>query len=48
MIEDDGGCQQVGRHAQLNPVRVKRLGLDKGQRSPGRVGLEEQLSNTTV
>jgi hypothetical protein len=39
LIEDDGGFQEVGRYVHLNPVRVMRLGLDKGRRSSGRLGL---------
>jgi hypothetical protein len=37
-MEDDVGLQEVGRYLHLNPVRVLRLGLNKGAQPAGRRG----------
>jgi putative transposase len=48
LIEDDAGLQEVGRYVHLNPVRVKRLGLDRGRREAGKVGLVAAASAEVV
>ena len=40
IMEDDAWFQEVGRYVHLNPVRIHRLGLDKGQReASAKIGL---------
>jgi len=39
VVEDDAGWQEVARYVHLNPVRVGRLGLDKGARATAHAGL---------
>ena len=41
IVEDDAGWQELARYVHLNPVRVKRLGLDKSARAASRAGLPE-------
>ena len=48
IIEDDAGFQEVGRYLHLNPVRVKRLGLDKAQRGAGKIGLSAAPTEQAV
>ena len=48
ILEDDAGFQEVGRYVHLNPVRVKRLRLDKEQRAAGRQGLAAAPSAEVV
>jgi hypothetical protein len=38
LMEDDPGLQEVGRYLHSNPVRVLRLGLNKGAPAAGRRG----------
>jgi hypothetical protein len=38
IVEDDHGWQEVARYVHLNPVRVRRLGLDKSQQKASRAG----------
>jgi len=38
VVEDDAGWQEVARYLHLNPVRVAKLGLDKGRRAAARAG----------
>ena len=48
IIEDDAGLQEVGRYVHLNPVRVKRLGLDQERRKAGMMGLAAPASAAVV
>ncbi len=48
IIEDDAAFQEVGRYLHLNPVRVKRLGLDKGRRAVAKAGLTTRPSPEMV
>ena len=48
IIEDDAGFQEVGRYVHLNPVRVKRLGLDSARRAAAKVGLAAPPSPEVV
>ena len=38
VVENDAGWQEVARYVHLNPVRLKRLGLDKAARAGARAG----------
>jgi REP element-mobilizing transposase RayT len=48
LVEVDAGVQEVGRYVHLNPVRVLRLGLDKGAQAAGRRGLAPAPSREVV
>lgn len=49
VIEDDAWFQEVGRYIHLNPVRVKRLGLDKDRRAASsQIGLPSAPSAKVV
>ena len=41
IVEDDAGWQEVARYVHLNPVRLKRLGLDKSDRADSHAVLPE-------
>jgi len=49
IMEDDAWFQEVGRYVHLNPVRIQRLGLDKGQReASAKIGLSAAPSAELV